>query len=187
MLAVCTPNSSFTCTLLMSTLGAGPLDSSPHQECLGPGVGTWGPGVPSLEDMAEVEVLSPPGERFCTAVGPLGYLNLLAGRAPGFVSPMLGAGEMGVVEGGIWECAWGLGKLKPGWLGSLSVKPFPKPWVVGVEGVEEDVVVEEDTEEDEEEEVVVAAGGGVAFRFRGEFGWFGSCFTARLTKLAAPY
>merc|ERR1719239_244335 len=85
--------------------------------------------------MAEVEVLSPPGERFCTAVGPLGYLNLLAGRA-GFVSPMLSAGEMGVVEAGI-KCAWGLGKLKPGWLGSLSVKPFPKPWVVGVEGVEE--------------------------------------------------
>merc|ERR1719234_2270184 len=48
--------------------------------------------------MAEVEVLSPPGERFCTAVGPLGYLNLLAGRAPGFVSPMLGAGVEGVEE-----------------------------------------------------------------------------------------
>ena len=181
MLAECTPNSSLTCTLLMSTLGAGPLDSSPHQECLGPGV-AWGPGVPSREDMAEVEVLSPPGERFCTAVGPLGYLNLLAGRV-GFVSPMLGAGEMGVVEAGT-ECAWGLGKLTPGWRGSLSVKPFAKPWVVGVEGVEDDMV-EEDTEEDEEE--VVVAGGGVAFRFRGEFGWFGSCFTARLTKLAAPY
>ena len=55
---------------------------------------------------------------------------------------------------------------------------------MGVEGVE-DVVVAEHTEEDEEE--VAVAGGGVAFRFRGEFGWFGSCFTARLTKLAAPY
>ena len=55
---------------------------------------------------------------------------------------------------------------------------------MGVDDVE-DVVLEEDTEGDEEEEVV--AGGGVAFRFRGEFGWFGSCFTARLTKLAAPY
>ena len=54
---------------------------------------------------------------------------------------------------------------------------------MGVDGVE-DVVLEEDTEGDEEEE---GAGGGVAFRFRGEFGWFGSCFTARLTKLAAPY
>ena len=29
-------------------------------------------------------------------------------------------------------------------------------------------------------------GGGVAFLFRGEFGWFGSCLTARLTKAAAP-
>ena len=54
---------------------------------------------------------------------------------------------------------------------------------MGVDGVEA-VVLEEDTEGDEEE---VVAGGGVAFRFRGEFGWFGSCFTARLTKLAAPY
>merc|ERR550519_3324805 len=62
--------------------------------------------------MAEVEVLSPPGERFCTAVGPLGYLNLLAGRV-GFVSPMLGAGEMG--------------KLTPGWLGSLSVTSLYHP------------------------------------------------------------
>ena len=55
---------------------------------------------------------------------------------------------------------------------------------MGVEGVE-DAVVAEDTEEDEEE--VAVAGGGGAFRFRGEFGWFGSCFTDRLTKLAAPY
>jgi len=107
----CTPNSSFTCTVLMSMLGAAPDDSSPHQEWRGP-PGAWGPGLPSLEDIAEVLVLSPPGERFCTAVGPLGYRNLLAGR-PGFVSPMVAAGEIGVVEAeaGVW--GWGLEKLKP--------------------------------------------------------------------------
>ena len=38
-----------------------------------------------------------------------------------------------------------------------------------------------------EEGAVVEEGGGVAFLLRGELGWFGSCFTARLTKLAGPY
>merc|ERR1719209_1040532 len=66
--------------------------------------------------MAEGEVLSPPGERFCAAVGPLGYLNLLAGRA-GFVSPMLGAGEMGVV---------GAGKVKPRLAGKPLCQAFSK-------------------------------------------------------------
>ena len=100
--------------MLISILGAGPEVSSPPHECRGPGPGVaWGPGVPSREDMAEVLVLSPPGDRFCTEVGPLGYLNLLAGRA-GFVSPMLAAGEMGVVEA-LGACACGLGKLNPAW------------------------------------------------------------------------
>jgi hypothetical protein len=165
-------NSSFTCTLLMSTLGAGPAVSSPHQEWRvtePPGL-AWGPGLPSRDDIAEVLVLSPPGDRFCTDVGPLGYLNLLAGRV-GLFSPILAAGEMGLVAAGAtW--GWGLGKLKPAW----PVEAFGRLWlwrVVVVGGAEA------------EEELV--AGGGVAVLFAGELGWFGSCFTARFTKLAALY
>ena len=115
---------ALTVTLLMSMLGApavlGPtsVPSAPHQG-RGPG-----PGVPSLELRAELEVVESPGLMVCTGVGPLGYRNLLLTPGRGWLLLLLlllftpeaavavdspAAGEMG------WELllAWGLGKLKP--------------------------------------------------------------------------
>ena len=129
----------------MSMLGAptvlGPtsVDSAPHQEDLAPG-----PGVPSLELMAELLVVLSPGLMVCTVVGPLGYRNLLLTPGRGWLLLLLlllftptaaaavvspAAGEMG------WELlfAWGLGKLKP-WVGAaplLPAAPSLAPTVTG--------------------------------------------------------